>query len=157
MQIEAFALWIESSAIARFVATAPYVYPLVSAIHLLGISVVVGSILFVDLRLLKLVGPQFDAALTSLVRASVAGFLIAAAMGLLLALVRLPDYIANPAFLMKLLVLLAAGLNAFLFRMVSKEQPILQMAGQVAGQIFAVLSLLFWTSAVLAGRWIAFT
>jgi hypothetical protein len=157
MQIEAIALWIENSAIARFVATAPLVYPLVSAIHLLGISTVVGSILFVDLRLLKLVGPQFDAVLSSLVRACVSGFAIAAAMGLLLASVRLADYISNPAFVTKLLVLLAAGLNAVLFRVVSKEQAISQMADRPAGQIFAVSSLLFWTGAVLAGRWIAFT
>ena len=78
MPLEPLAMWLEGSPPARFIATTLWAYPLVSAVHLLGIALVVGSALPVDLRRLRLVGPQFDPALESLVRTALVGFAVAA-------------------------------------------------------------------------------
>jgi hypothetical protein len=156
MQIEEFALLIERTAVSRFMATTPLIYPLVSAVHLFGISLVLGSILYVDLRLLKVLGPHFDPALTTMVRISLLGFTVACTTGILMASVRLADYISNPAFLAKLLILLAAGLNAVLLRLISGFGDLQEVVGQKAGRISAIASLCLWIMALLAGRWIAF-
>ena len=156
MQLDLVLLWIEESFLARFVATTPLIYPLTSAIHLIGISLLVGSIVMVDLRLLGFAGAQFDAALSSFVRISLFGFSVAVTTGVLLASVRIVDYAANPAFQAKMLILLAAGLNAALLRMISGYREMSQMVGKRMGRIAALASLFLWTSAILAGRWIAF-
>ncbi len=156
MPLEALGVWLESSSLARFVATAPLVYTIISAVHLFGIALVVGSVVPVDLRLLRVVGPQFDPVLASLIRTALVGFAIAAPSGVLLASVRVGEYLENPAFVAKLLILLAAGANALLLRLVSGPRTLPDMVGRRAGRITATASLFLWVAAVLAGRWIAF-
>ena len=152
---EAFA-WIEASGLARVVGTTPGVYPLVSALHIMGIALVVGSIVAVDLRLLRVLGPALDGALPSLVRLALAGFAVAATTGALLASVRIGAYAANPAFQAKLAILALAGANALLLRLLCGPHGAPAMVGRPAGRIAATASLSLWASAVLAGRWIAF-
>ena len=156
MQLATLFTWIEGSFLARFVATTPFVYPTVSALHLFGIALVFGSVVPVDLRLLRIVGPQFDPALASLVRIALVGFAVAALSGVLLASVRIGEYAENPAFVAKLLILLTAGANALLLRLMSGPRKLLDMVGRPAGRITATASLSLWIAAVLAGRWIAF-
>jgi hypothetical protein len=81
--------WIEGAFPARFIVTTPLVYPLVSALHLFGIALLFGSIVPVDLRLLRALGAEFDAAMPSLVRIAAVGFMVAAASGVLLLSVRI--------------------------------------------------------------------
>jgi len=157
MQLAAAFVWIEGTFLARFIATAPFVYPIVSALHLFGVALVFGSIVPVDLRLMRVVGSQFDQALPSLVHLALFGFAVAALSGLLLASVRIGDYANNPAFLTKLLILTAAGMNALLLRFLSGTRSISDMVGEPAGWSAATASLSIWITAVLAGRWIAFS
>lgn len=157
MQLAALLASIEASAPARFVATTPSVYPLVSAVHLFGIALVVGSILPVDLRLMRLLGPQFDPVLSSLVRFALTGFVIAATSGLLLASVRVGEYAANTAFRTKLLILAALGANALALRLLYGPRRLRDGVGRPATLIAGATSVALWTAMVLAGRWIAFT
>lgn len=136
---------IEQAALVRFIATAPGVYPLVSAAHILGISLLLGSILVVDLRLLGALGPRLDPALPVMTRVAIGGFVLAAATGLTLASVQIAAYAANPAFLTKLGLIAFAGANAALFAWRGR-----------AGRLAAALSLLSWLAVLVAGRWIAF-
>ncbi len=43
---------IEQWPLVRFIATAPGAYPVLSALHILGIALLVGPILLVDLRMI---------------------------------------------------------------------------------------------------------
>lgn len=149
--------WIEGSTPARVIATVPHVYPFISALHLVGIGLLFGAIVPVDLRLLRLTGPQFDRALPSLVRIAVFGFALAAASGVSLACVRIGDYADNPAFLAKMGILLAAGTNALVLRRLTPSRDVVDAVGTAMGRIAAAASLLLWLAAVFAGRWIAFT
>ncbi len=138
---------IEAAPVVRFLATAPGVYPVVSALHVLGIALTVGPILLVDLSTLGRLGPALDAARASLVRAALAGFALAAATGLALASVRISEYVANPAFQAKLVLLGLAGLNALAHHVA---------AGARARRSTALASIALWIGVVFAGRWIAF-
>lgn len=133
-------------------------YPLVNATHILAIGLLVGAIFTLDLRVLgafhraplPVLGPP-------LVRMAAIGLGLALLTGFLLFSVRPAEYLTNPAFQLKLGLILLGLLNVLLLRLGAGWQRALA-DGAVAWTVraAAVLSLLAWLSAVLAGRWIAF-
>jgi hypothetical protein len=142
-----FAVWLR---------TAPLVYPGLEAIHLLALATTFGTVLIVDLRLLNLALfglRQFDA--NAIAKAvlpwTLLGFLFAAITGSLMFLSRANDFVSNGAFLMKMLLLFAAGANA----------GILHSRGALDATRFvthcqAALSLAIWAAVIVCGRWIAY-
>lgn len=156
MQLTVVIQWIEGSLPVRALVEIAWLYPTISALHLFGIALVFGSIVPVDLRLLRVLGPQFDAVLVSLVRTAVIGFALAVTTGFLLASVRIADYASNPAFLAKMLILAAAGSNALVLRVMSGSRHAADAVATPAGASAAAISLALWIAAILAGRWIAF-
>lgn len=83
--------------------------------------------------------------------------MIAASTGLLLASVRIGHYLENPAFLSKMAIIVLAGANAFLLRVLSARGDAATFVGIPSGRVAATLSIFLWTSAIFSGRWIAFT
>lgn len=133
-------------------------YLFVNAAHLLGIALLLGSILVLDLRLLGglrqvplvVIGP-----LNARVAAVGAG--LAALTGLWLFTVRPADYAGNPAFLIKLGLLAAALVNVG----VQHANPAYRqaLAGRRVGasvRLSAAASVLLWLAVLIAGRWIGF-
>ena len=151
---QALADWPVAAALRR----SPLLYPLVNAAHILGIGLLVGAIATLDLRVLGAFRAAPLAALgPPLVRVAGTGLAVALATGFLLFSVRPAEYADNPAFLAKL-GLIAAGLLNLL---VLHHGPGWRQAlggGATGGAVraAAAVSLLAWTGAVLAGRWIAF-
>jgi hypothetical protein len=125
-----------------------WTYPAVSALHILGIALLVGAILPIDLRLLGLSrrGPDAAALATALVPVAAAGLALAAVTGAMLFAVSAREYAANPAFLAKLGLVALGALNALAFRRTGRGRRAL------AGAI----SLMAWLAALAAGRLIAF-
>lgn len=148
--------WIEGLPLVRLIVTTPWVYPTISALHIIGIGVLLGSILPVDLRLLRVLGPGSDVVMPALVRMAITGFAVAATTGLLLASVRIGNYAGNPAFLAKMVILAAAGVNAVFVRALARPGDVVSLGGRTAGRFAAIFSLCCWTGAVFAGRWIGF-
>lgn len=133
-------------------------YVLVNALHILGIGLLLGAIATLDLRLLGAFRAQPVAALAPpLVRVAGGGLVLAAATGLMLFATRPLAYAENPAFLAKLGLIGLGLLNLGALRL----NP--HWRGATAGRAphgsvraAALLSLLAWAGAVLAGRWIGF-
>ncbi len=133
-------------------------YLFVNAAHILGIGLLVGSILPLDLRLagcfrsvpLVAIGPF-------LVRVAAVGAATAILMGLWLFSVKPSEYIANTAFLWKM-ALLAAALGNVALQHRSRDFVLAMEGGSIgaAVRVRAVLSALLWLSVLLAGRWIGF-
>lgn len=136
----------------------PVLYLLVNAAHILGIGLIVGPILALDARLLGLarhipisvVGP-FLAAVAKL------GVGLAIVTGLGLFSVQPANYADNPAFLLKLLILVLAIANA-----VSVDRGRAWKQAIETNEIAAVLrwqaaaSSMLWITVLVAGRWIGF-
>ncbi|WP_185984340.1 DUF6644 family protein [Aureimonas mangrovi] len=156
MPLTSFFEWIEGLQAVRLIVTVPGIYPMISALHILGIGVLFGSILPVDLRLLGVLGADFDAVVPALIRLALCGFALTATTGIVLASVRIGSYAQNPAFLAKLVILLAAGTNAIALRVASHTSDVVGMVGGLGGRTAALVSLSLWSGAVVAGRWIAF-
>jgi len=133
-------------------------YLFVNAAHILGIGLVLGAILPLDLRLLGLfrqaplpvLGPFLS-------RAAAVGVALAILTGLWLFSVNVPDYVGNPAFLAKLALLALAlgnvalqhGPGGFGAAVASGTVPPL-------ARLLAALSAVLWLSVLVAGRWIGF-
>jgi hypothetical protein len=149
---------LEASALAQALRRSAVLYPLVNAAHVLGIGLLLGAITTLDLRVLgafrraplPVLGPP-------LVRMAAAGLGLALTTGLLLFSVRPVEYAANPAFLAKLGFILLGLLNVLALRRSAGWARALAGGGiGPALRLAALVSLLAWLGALLAGRWIAF-
>lgn len=146
------------TAVARALIASPTLYLLVNAAHIMAIGILFGSIVALDLRLVGL-GRALPLAPASifLSRLSATGLALAIATGLCLFSVRPVEYAANVAFLSKLALVVLGAVNILIVhrsngwrRMRAGAEP------TVALRIGAIISLLVWTGAIIAGRWIGF-
>ncbi|MCJ8143712.1 DUF2214 domain-containing protein [Ancylobacter sp. A5.8] len=143
------AVWLQGSGTA---------YLFVNAAHILGIGLLLGAVLPLDLRLmgcfravpLAVIGPFLS-------RAALAGLCLAVPTGLWLFSVRPAEYAGNAAFLWKLgLIALALGNVALQHAGAGFRQAI--AGGALTGRVrlLAGISALLWLGALVAGRWIGF-
>ncbi len=142
-----FAVWLR---------TAPLVYPVLEALHLIAIATTFGTLLIVDLRLLNIGAfglRQFDvnAIAKAVLPWTLLGFVLAAITGSLMFLSRANDFIENSAFLLKILLLFAAGTNAGILH----SRGALNATNALT-RFQAALSLAIWIVVIVCGRWIAY-
>lgn len=150
--------WLGSLPFAVLMQRSGTLYLLVNAAHIIAIGLLVGTIVSLDLRML---GVFRAAPLTALApflsRMAASGLALAILTGFLLFSVRPVEYVANPAFLAKLGLVVLGTLNALWlhagrhWRGVLSGEPV-----HAAARMHALVSLLLWLGAVVAGRWIGF-
>jgi hypothetical protein len=133
-------------------------FPLLESIHVLTAMFVVGSILFVDLRLLGLSAMRYPATrfTDELLRWTWACFAIAVVSGFGMFMTRAAWYVTNRAFQLKLLMLLLAALNMIVFHYVGNrdiQRWDAALATPPAARIAGAASLMLWAGVTLAGRW----
>jgi len=148
---------IEQWPVAVALRESRWLYPLVSALHLSGIAALLGALLVLDLRLL---GLHRSVPLSGVARCAwpvaVAGLALALLTGPLLFISKPTDYIANPAFAIKLVLLMLAISNVALFH-ASFPGVLRGLLPVTTGvRVCAAASLLLWWCVLLAGRSIAF-
>src|SRR5262245_6727055 len=132
-----------------------WLFPVLQSIHIIGLTMLVGTICLVDLRLLGIgIRSQEVGALASgLAPWTSGGLLTVLVTGPLLFGSDLTRYLNNPAFLLKMgLLALALAGHFTLHRSAVRGGAIFKPARQ---KLAAVLSLILWSSVILAGRAIA--
>jgi hypothetical protein len=138
--------------LADTVRRSVWVYPVLESVHIAAFAALVGSLLLLELRVF---GVQPALPLTSLsrlaVRTALTGFALAAASGSLLFISAATEIAANPAFRLKLVLILIAGVNALVFH---ARGSLLRHDGLARWQAGA--SLLIWLAVIAAGRMIAY-
>lgn len=129
-----------------------WAYPALEVVHLAGVALLLGNLLLFELRLIGL-GADIDR--PSLARlalpVAVAGFALAAASGLVMFASQPAELLVNPAFRLKMGLLMLAGLNALTFHLRGgsrRDDAIAQGQG--------LLSLALWLAVLGCGRWIAY-
>jgi hypothetical protein len=134
-------------------------WPICESLHFLGLSMLIGTVGCFDLRLLGLAKRVPLAAMHRLIPWGVAGYILNICTGFLF-LVTAPDqYIYNPSFHLKVLLMGLAGLNvaAFystMFRRVRRLEPGLE--APFAARVMGGASLLLWTGVIVFGRLLTF-
>ena len=139
---------IEASPLATLLRQSRWTYPAVNALHVLGVALLVGAIVPMDLRLIGLWRAEMPlAAVLRLLRpVAAAGALLAIAAGVLLFVVQARDYVGQPLFAIKM-TLVAAGLAhalAWGSALAAAPRPRQRLAGG--------FSLAVWIPALLCGR-----
>ncbi|RYF68949.1 MAG: DUF2214 domain-containing protein [Comamonadaceae bacterium] len=143
---------------ARWLQGSGTAYLFVNTAHILGLALLLGAIVPLDLRLAGwLRGDGLALLARTLSRAAGAGLALALGTGLWLFSVRPLDYLDNTAFVWKMGVLLLALANVDWQHRAPGWREVLAGAPPTAGVRWrARVSLLLWLGVLLAGRWIGF-
>lgn len=151
--------WVRGTWLAEFVLTYGWTWPLFEILHYLGLTLLLGSVALFDLRVLGLAKGIAPSALHRLIPFGIAGFGINVATGLAFFAGFPEQYAYNPAFRIKLAVMLLAGINigvfyTAVFRRV-RELPADADAPALA-KLITGISLASWLIVLVAGRLITF-
>lgn len=133
-------------------------YLLLNASHILGLALLIGAIVPLDIRLLGLFRAVPVAALAAVLpRISSFGLGLALISGAWLFTVRPIEYAGNAAFLWKSGLLLAALANVAAQHLNPRYAAALK-GGAIAPSVraLAALSITLWLAVLVAGRWIGF-
>jgi hypothetical protein len=153
---------ISDSAIGTLVRENGLVFPWLEVAHVIAISTVVGTIAIVDLRLIGVASTSYPISrLTkALLPLTWVSFAFALVTGSLLFSGQPATYFGNFAFRMKMVMLIAAGLNMAVFHLLTMRGISLwdkDAAVPPAAKAAGIISMLIWVTIVACGRWIGFT
>jgi hypothetical protein len=156
-----FLLWLEHTSPAIAISESSWLFPGIESVHVLAITLVVGSITMVDLRLLGVnlrerpVGELADEVLPW----TWISFAVAVCSGALLFSSNATHYWGTVPFRAKMLLLALAGLNMMVFHATSYRSVAVwgvRPRAPVAARIAGAVSLGLWIGVVTLGRWIGF-
>jgi len=148
-------VWLEKSPLAVTIQNTTYLFPLIEVVHLLGLALLFGAILIVDL---KLIGLPIQRQPVSRLAAQInpfatAGLVVMILTGTPLLVSEAVKCYDNPAFWWKMSFLLPAVVFHFTIR---RRAVLAERVGRGRAVLTGVLSLLLWFGVGLSGRAIAF-
>ena len=157
--IDTMLQWLENSSPAVAISQSLWLYPILEIVHITGIALLVGPAIMFDLRLL---GFSKDLRVSSLARHllpwSRRGLLLIIPSGLLLFITNAVALWYDPVFLVKILLLIVAGLNAFVFHCFTFRSATAFDDNKLpaAAKVTACISLIVWLAVIACGRLLAY-
>ena len=148
--------WFEATALGTAVRESIYAFPLIESVHLLGLSLLGGSLLLVDLRMLGAgLKRQKIGDLARHVRPWLIGaVLVMFATGIPLFLSEAIKCFYNTSFWVKITALPVALVYTFTVReRVAKKETDTSWRSRLVG----LVSIAIWFTVAAAGRWIGFS
>jgi hypothetical protein len=161
MTVLAMMTWLEHRPFAIAIAESTWLFPIVETTHVLALTVVVGSVAMMDLRLLGVGAkerPASEVIAGSLPWAWTA-FAVAFVMGSLMFSSKAATYYVNLPFRIKMVCLALAAANMLVFHFFTARGIAAWDRGTppLAARLAAACSLTLWIVIVATGRWIGFT
>jgi hypothetical protein len=159
--LQHFCQWLYDSSIGTDIRESIWVFPIIETIHVLAITLLVGTIAILDLRLLGLALKRepVSRVANGVLPLTWAGFAVMFVSGFLLFWSEAAKSYGNPAFRVKLLLLALVGLNPLIFHFTVyrsvgdwNERIVTPLRARLA----AVFSLTLWGGIICAGRAIAY-
>jgi len=138
-----------------------YLFPLIEGSHILALSLSVGLIIMLDLRLLRLAfqTEPVSKIMHQVMPWAIPGFAIMLITGVLLFVAQAEKAYTNTFFRAKMILLVLAGLNALYYQVKFYPKMAEWDLGVVAprgARVVAVLSLVLWASVIALGRTMAY-
>jgi uncharacterized membrane protein len=152
---------LQATSLAVFIHQTKWVFTTIEVIHVIAISLVIGSIAMVDLRLLGLASTKrrFTDVARPVLRWTWAAFVLAVATGSLLFISQAVDYFATVTFPIKLILIALAGINMLVFEFVTVrgvQEWDLSPAPPTSARLAGAISLTCWVLVFVFGRWTGF-
>jgi hypothetical protein len=152
---------LEAQPFALAIAQSRWMFPALETLHVFALTLVVGSVGIIDLRLLGVVFHERGVRelCGSVLPWTWGAFAVAGTCGALLFSSKASMYFTNVPFRLKMLCLLLAAVNMVVFHAVTArdlerwDHGTPPLRARLAGGV----SLLLWIAIVAAGRWIGFT
>jgi hypothetical protein len=149
------------SGFGTYIRESDYAFPLIESVHVLGITLLVGTIALLDLRMLGVV--LRSVSVTRIARTvfplTWSGFVVMFTSGFLLFWAEAAKNYSNPAFRIKIILLALVGLNPLIFHTTIyrrvHEWEVLAVSPWRA-RAAAIASLTLWGGVIVAGRAIAY-
>lgn len=156
----AWLVWLETSGLAVAMRQWLWLYPIVEILHILGFVVLVGAAFSFDLRLLGASRALPVVAMERhLLRSARFSLLVIVPSGLMMFAAHATEMAENPAFRVKVLLLVAAGLNAAVFHRVpfrSVGDWDTEARAPGLARLAGGLSIVLWTGVIACGRLLAY-
>jgi hypothetical protein len=152
--------WLQSQPFSVEIAESTWLFPGFETLHVLALTIVVGSVALMDVRLLGIGQwrPASQVIAGSLPWAWTA-FAVAFTAGALLFCSKAVTYYSNIPFRIKMVCMLLAGINMLVFHVLTARRlnqwdtTVPPTGARIAGGI----SLTLWVIIVAMGRWVGFT
>lgn len=129
-----------------------WAYPVLEIVHIIGIAMLLGNLVLLELRVF---GSGKNLPVADLARLSLGlallGFSLAAMSGGLMFATRPAELLSNRAFTLKMVLLFTAACNAGWFHARQSLEKL-----DFTARALMVVSTLIWVAVVACGRWIAY-
>jgi hypothetical protein len=136
-----------------------WLWPVMEITHFIGLALLMGGLLMVDLRMLGLFKSLSLAATHKVLPIVLFGFALNLTTGILFFVGDPMRYSVNVGFQIKMLLVLLAGANALLFHSrywLNAQSSIAVALNRVDERLVAAMSLGLWTAVLLLGRLIPY-
>lgn len=153
--MDPFLHWIRETPLGEAMRETPGLFPAGEMAHFIGLSLLIGVMTVVDLRILGVFRQTSYASVLKLLPLAVLGFTVNLISGIAFIAANPFLYSSNPAFLLKLIVILLGGLNAVWFTFAEHRQIAGLPSDALAplpARIMAGASLAMWVLVILLGR-----
>ncbi len=157
--LESLVSLVDGSALNQWIVAAWWIWPVFEIVHFFGLSLLLGGLLVIDLRLAGHCRGFSPAATHALIPVVVAGFLLNLLSGILFFYGDPVTYAGNAVFQLKMLLILLAGLNAAFYYWKLHAQVLTWTADTVpplTAKLVAYVSLALWSAVMLCGRLIPY-
>ena len=162
MDVTTFLKQIEASGFATWIRDSLYAFPLIESCHVVGLTMVFGTIAIMDLRLLGIASVErpFTKVKNDILKWTWLAFALTVTTGLLMFITNAGVYFHNTQFRFKMALIALSGINMLVFALTAgrsvgrwSNDRIAPRAGRIAG----ALSLALWIGVIFLGRWVGFT
>ncbi len=159
MDVFEWAARLEASPLGEWMRSSALAYPVANVLHLLGLVLLVGPILLLDLRLLGIARELALAPLSRLsTHAAVCGLTLLATTGVLMFAADAGPLLKNGIMQAKLCFIVLAVANALSFRALwDKKLATWDSHPPALGRLQAYFSIVAWLCVGALGRWIAYS
>ena len=162
MTIPGILEWLEATAVASFIRESQYGFSVVVAVHILGLTLSAGTLLWVDLRMLGVAMRRstISEVYRSLAPWFLAGFAVMFASGLSLFAAYATSAYGNLYFRIKMAAIAVAAVNAVVFHFATERSRGKWDAAArppASARVAGFLSIALWMTVILAGRAMSYT
>ncbi len=162
--METIAALLDATGMAEIVNAYDWVWPICEIFHFAGMALLIGTIGFIDIRILGFGKGLPIHALERLLPFGVAGFVVNTVTGLVFVagnpIGGSMAYLENLSFQLKMLLILLAGINVAVFYLtgIAREAAAVGATGDAApaAKVVAGASLVFWVGVIVFGRLIMY-